>query len=83
MTFDKTTELHETINDIIEDVILIEAMLLRMEQRSSAIADLPQERMEQTFSPAARTASNRVGTAMCFRSQYHTRRFPGVSGWKG
>ena len=50
MNYDKTTELHATINDIIEDVILIEAMLLRMEQRSSAIADLPQERMEQTFS---------------------------------
>lgn len=50
MTFDKTTELHETINDIIQDVILVEAMLLRMEQRSVAMADLPTDLMEQTFS---------------------------------
>lgn len=50
MNYNATAELHATINDIIEDVILIEAMLLRMEQRSTAMADLPQELMEQTFS---------------------------------
>ena len=50
MNYNATAELHATINDIIEDVILIEAMLLRMEQRSAAMADLPQELMEQTFS---------------------------------
>ena len=50
MNFDKTTELHETINDIIQDVILVEAMLLRMRHRSTAMADLPPDLMEQTFS---------------------------------
>lgn len=50
MNFDKTTELQETINDIIQDVILVEAMTLRMEQRSTAMADLPCELIEQTFS---------------------------------
>ena len=50
MNLNPESELHATINDIIEDVILIEAMLLRMEQRSTAMADLPQELMEQTFS---------------------------------
>ena len=50
MNFNRNTELRETINDIIQDVILIEAMTLRMEQRSTAMADLPQELMEQTFS---------------------------------
>jgi len=50
MSFNKTTELQETINDIIQDVILVEAMTLRMGQRSTAMADLPQELMEQTFS---------------------------------
>lgn len=49
MNFNRNTELRETINDIIQDVILIEAMTLRMEQRSTAMADLPQELMEQTF----------------------------------
>ena len=49
MNFGKTTELQETINDIIQDVILVEAMTLRMEQRSTAMADLPQALMEQTF----------------------------------
>ena len=49
MNYDKITELNETINDIIQDVILVEAMTLRMEQRSTAMADLPQELMEQTF----------------------------------
>lgn len=49
MNYNKTTELYETINDIIQDVILIEAMTLRMEQRSTAIADLPREFMDQTF----------------------------------
>ena len=50
MNYSKTTELHATISDIIQDVILVEAMTLRMEQRSTAMADLPQELMEQTFS---------------------------------
>lgn len=50
MNYNKTTELHETINDIIQDVILVEAMTLRMVQRSTSTADLPQELMEQTFS---------------------------------
>ena len=49
MNYNKTTELYETINDIIQDVILIEAMTLRMEQHSTAMADLPQELMAQTF----------------------------------
>ena len=50
MNLNREIELYETINDIIEDVILIEAMTLRMKQRSTAMADLPQELMEQTFS---------------------------------
>ena len=49
MDFNKTTELYETINDIMEDVILLEAMRLRMKQRSTAMADLPVEQMERTF----------------------------------
>lgn len=49
MNFNRETELCQTINDIIQDVILVEAMTLRMEQRSAAMADLPQELMEQTF----------------------------------
>lgn len=49
MNYNKTTELYETINDIIQDVILIEAITLRMEQHSTAMADLPQELMAQTF----------------------------------
>lgn len=49
MNYNKTTELYETINDIIQDVVLIEAMTLRMEQHSTAMADLPQELMAQTF----------------------------------
>ena len=49
MNYSKTTELQETINDIIQDVILVEAMTLRMEQRSTAMADLPRELVEQTF----------------------------------
>ena len=49
MNYNKTTELYETINDIIQDVILIEAMTLRMEQHSTAMADLPQELMAQTL----------------------------------
>ena len=49
MNYNKTTEFYETINDIIQDVILIEAMTLRMEQHSTATADLPQEFMDQTF----------------------------------
>ena len=49
MNFNRETELRETINDIIQDVVLVEAMTLRMEQRSTAMADLPQELMEQTF----------------------------------
>lgn len=49
MNYNKTTEFYETINDIIQDVILIEAMTLRMEQHSTAMADLPQELMVQTF----------------------------------
>ena len=50
MKFNPESELYATINDIIQDVILVEAMTLRMEQRSTAMADLPQELMEQTFS---------------------------------
>ena len=49
MKFNPESELYETINDIIQDVILVEAMTLRMEQRSTAMADLPQELIEQTF----------------------------------
>ena len=49
MNFNKTTELSETLNDIMEDVILLEAMHLRMEQRSTAMADLPAEQIEQAF----------------------------------
>lgn len=49
MNFNSKAEFYETINDIIQDVILIEAMTLRMEQRSTAMADLPQEFMDQTF----------------------------------
>lgn len=49
MNYNKTTAFYETINDIIQDVILIEAMTLRMEQHSTAMADLPQELMAQTF----------------------------------
>ena len=49
MNFNRETELRETINDIIQDVILVEAMTLRMEQRSTAMADLPRELVEQTF----------------------------------
>ena len=49
MNFNRETELYETIDDIIQDVILVEAMTLRMAQRSTAMADLPQELMEQTF----------------------------------
>lgn len=50
MNLKQESELYATINDIIQDVILVEAMTLRMEQRSTAMADLPQELMEQTFS---------------------------------
>lgn len=49
MNFNRETELRETINNIIQDIILVEAMTLRMEQRSTAMADLPQALMEQTF----------------------------------
>lgn len=49
MNYDKITELNETVNDIIQDVILVEAMTLRMAQRSAARADLSPELMEQTF----------------------------------
>ena len=50
MDLKRESELYATINDIIEDVILIEAMVLRMEQRSTAMADLPADLMEQTCS---------------------------------
>ena len=49
MKFNPESELYETINDIIQDVILVEATTLRMEQCSTAMADLPQELIEQTF----------------------------------
>ena len=50
MDLKRESELYATINDIIEDVILIEAMVLRMKQRSTAMADLPADLMEQTLS---------------------------------
>ncbi len=59
MNFNKTTELYETINDIIEDVILVEAMTLRMEQRRPYMVNASPELMEQTF--------HRV---MCYLSQH-------------
>ncbi len=59
MNFNKTTELYETINDIIEDVILVEAMTLRMEQRRTYMVNASPELMEQTF--------HRV---MCYLSQH-------------
>ena len=48
MDFDKSAELQNTINDIIEDVILLEAMLLRMGQDSKA-ADFPREQLDAAF----------------------------------
>lgn len=59
MNFNKTTELSETIIDIIEDVILVEAMALRMEQRRTYMVNASPELMEQTF--------HRV---MCYLSQH-------------
>ena len=48
MNYNKTSDLQETINDIIEDVILLEAILLRMEQHSGA-ADFPRQRLESAL----------------------------------
>ena len=59
MNFNKTTELCETINDIIEDVILVEAMTLRMEQRRPYMVNASPELMEQT-----------VHRVMCYLSQH-------------
>jgi hypothetical protein len=46
--FDKNEELQNTINDIIEDVILLEAILLRMEHHSDT-ADFPREQLDAAF----------------------------------
>ena len=49
MNYNKSTELCETINDIIEDVILVEAMTLRMEHRHAYMVNASPELLEQTF----------------------------------
>ena len=59
MNYDKITELNETVSDIIEDVILVEAMTLRMEHRHAYMVNASPELLEQTF--------HRV---MCYLSQH-------------
>ena len=49
MNYNKSTELCETISDIIEDVVLVEAMTLRMEHRDSYMVNASPELLEQTF----------------------------------
>ena len=59
MNLKREENLYETISDIIGDVILIEAMTLRMEQRRPYMVNASPELMEQTF--------HRV---MCYLSQH-------------
>ena len=49
MNYNKSTELCETINDIIEDVILVEAMTLRIKHRHPYMVNASPELLEQAF----------------------------------